>query len=53
MKINKAIDVLNQFRNDGCGVDEEDMDKALTLGIEALKRIKSGRNYGIAPNTKK
>jgi len=37
MKLEKAIEILTIYRDEGCGVDAQDLDDSLTLGSEALK----------------
>jgi len=47
MKIEKAIEILEEFRISDPGEDFQDIDDALKLGTEALKAVKDARanNY--------
>lgn len=44
MKLEKAIEILTKWRDKGEG-DGEELEEAENLGIEALKKIQSGRDY--------
>ena len=45
MNIDKAIEILQIFRDEGDEDLPPDVEPAINLGIEALKRIKAKRPY--------
>lgn len=45
MKLEKAIEILGTYRDEGEADLAEDLDSALTLGIEALKKLQVIRGY--------
>ena len=52
MTIDEAIRILKADKSDEVATEMEDIDGALQLGIEALKRLKQNRTLHFIPSLK-
>lgn len=47
MNIDEAIGILERWHGGGFATRIEDINPAVSLGIEALNRVIAGRNFGL------